>query len=73
MSLLSSGPLPEIKSDEHKLQYAKERQCLEGKIFYKLDLEIKAEKVGKGLEAKVKVMRSKSHLPKDILEVIKSF
>ena len=72
MSLLSSNPLPEIKSDEHKLQYAKERQCLEAKVFYKFDLKIKAEKVCKGLEAKVKAMRSKSYLPKDILEVIKS-
>ena len=26
ISLLSSGPLPEMKSDEHKLQYAKERE-----------------------------------------------
>ena len=42
ISLLSSGPLPEIKSDEHKLQYAKERECLEVKIYCKLDLEVQA-------------------------------
>ena len=80
ISFFSSGPLPEIKSDEHKPQYVKERErereCLEVNIYCKLDLEVPAVNVGKRLEAKVTAMRSKCHLTNDIIEeiyFIKSF
>ena len=65
-------------ADEHKLQYAKdrERECLEVKIYCKLDFEVEAVNVGKRMEAKVTAMRSKFHLTSDIfgkIYFIKSF
>ena len=50
--------------------------CLEVKVYCKLDFKVQAVNVGKRLEAKVTAMRSKFHLPNDILEeiyFIKSF
>ena len=76
ISLLSSGPLPEIKSDEHKLQYAKERERVLRSKNLLLDLEVQAVNVGKRLEVKVTAMKSEFHFTSDILEemhFIKSF
>ena len=54
----------------------RERECLDVKIYCKLDLEVQAVNAGKMLEAKVTAMRPKFHLQNDILEeiyFIKSF
>ena len=43
-----------------------ERECLEVKIYCKLDLQVQAEDVGKRLEAKMKAMRAQNFLSQTI-------